>query len=226
MSLKARLAIRSAVVLPIVAALMFVPAGSFRFWPGWIFVAVFAGFTFVFVAYFYRRDPRLLERRLQSKESRREQKHFQVLWMLLWTVTLVVPGLDYRFGWSEHLLGGVPVWLIAASWVVVVICWWWVVRVMQFNTFAAAVVQVEADQKVITDGPYRLVRHPMYSGFVLMILATPFSLASYIAVVPAVLLVPVIVFRLLDEEKLLRQELPGYTEYCKQTRFRLIPSVF
>jgi len=226
MTLKSRLAIRVVLVLPLLAALMFVPAGSFRFWPGWIFVAVFAAFTFVFIVYFYRRDPRLIERRLQNKEPRREQRHFQRLWSVLWTCTLVLPGLDFRFGWSANLLGGVPEWLIAVSWVLVVIGWWWVFHVMRYNTFAATVVQVEAGQKVISDGPYRLVRHPMYSGFVLMILATPFSLASYVAFVPAVLLIPVIVYRLLDEEHFLRQELSGYTEYCEHTRFRLIPSVF
>ena len=226
MSLKSRLTVRVALVLPLVAALMFVPAGSFRFWQGWVFVGIFVVFNAIFVAYFYRRDPGLVVRRLQNKEPRREQRQFKMLWVPLWVCTLTVPGLDYRFGWSEALLGGVPVWLTGVSLVIILIAWLLVFYVLRFNSFASAIVQVEAGQKVITDGPYRVVRHPMYSGFALMILATPFGLGSYVAFVPAILLIPVLVFRLRDEERVLRQELSGYAEYCEHTRFRLIPSVF
>lgn len=226
MSLKSRLALRVVLVVPMVAALMFAPAGSFRFWQGWAFVGIFVVFNAILVGYFYRRDPMLLERRLENKEPRHEQKRFKILWVPLWVCTLVLPGLDYRFGWSVSLLGGVPVWLTGVSWVIVVAAWLLVFHVLRFNSFASAIVQVEAGQRVITDGPYRVVRHPMYTGFALMILATPFALGSYLAFVPALLLIPVLVFRLLDEECVLRQELSGYSDYCEQTRFRLIPPVF
>jgi len=226
MTLKSRLALRVVIVLPVVAMLMFAPAGSFRFWQGWAFLGMFVAFSAVFAAYFYRRDPGLLERRLQSKETRRSQRWFKVLWVPLWLLTLFLPGLDYRFGWSAALLGGVPAWLTLVALAMVTCSWLLVFHVMRINSFASAVVQVEAGQRVVTDGPYRVVRHPMYSGFALMILATPCALGSYIALVPAVLLIPVLVFRLLDEECALRQELPGYADYCAQTRFRLIPSVF
>jgi protein-S-isoprenylcysteine O-methyltransferase Ste14 len=226
MSLKSRLAVRVVLVLPLVAALMFAPAGSFRFWQGWMFVGIFVGFNAVFVAYFYRRDPGLLERRLQNKEPRREQRQFKVLWVPLWLCTLALPGLDYRFGWSAALLGGVPVWLTGVSLVIILSAWLLVFHVLRFNSFASAIVQVEAGQRVITDGPYRVVRHPMYTGFTLLILATPCALGSFVALVPALLLIPVLVFRLLDEERMLRQQLSGYAEYCQHTRFRLIPSVF
>ena len=226
MSLKFRLAVRVVLVLPLVAALMFAPAGSFRFWQGWMFVGIFVVFNAVFVAYFYRRDPGLLERRLQNKEPRREQRQFKVLWVPLWLCTLALPGLDYRFGWSVALLGGVPVWLTGASLVIILSAWLLVFHVLRFNSFASAIVQVEAGQRVITDGPYRVVRHPMYTGFTLLILATPCALGSFVAIVPALLLIPVLVFRLLDEERVLRQQLSGYAEYCEHTRFRLIPSVF
>lgn len=226
MSLKSRLALRLVLVVPLVAALMFAPAGSFRFWQGWIFTAIFVAFSAAFVLYFYRRDRGLLERRLRAKEPRREQRIFKMFWVPLWIVTLTLPGLDYRFGWSLSLLGGVPVWLSGISFVILAVSWMLVFHVLRFNTFAAAIVQVEAGQKVITTGPYRIVRHPMYSGFVLMILSAPFALGSFVAVVPAVPLVPLLVFRLLDEERFLRRELPGYTEYCGRTRFRLLPGVF
>jgi len=226
MSLKFRLAVRVVLVLPLVALLMFSPAGSFRYWQGWVFLGCFGLFTAAFGLYFARRDPNLLRRRLHNTEPRPRQKLFKMMWVPLWVCTLIVPGLDYRFGWSADLLGPVPLWLTAVAWLISAAAWMLVFDVMRVNSFASSVVQVEDGQKVITDGPYRLVRHPMYTGFCFMILATPFGLGSYVALVPAVLLIPVLVFRLFDEESALRGELPGYAEYCERTRFRLIPSVF
>ena len=225
MSLKFRLSLQLAFVLPLVAAMMIGTAGSLHFWQGWVQVGVFGVFSAIFAIYFLRHDRRLVERRLRSKEPRAEQRLFKMLWVPLWTCTLVLPGLDYRFGWSAAF-GGVSLWVTVACWILVAVSWWIVFEVLRFNTFASATVEVEAGQKVITDGPYRLVRHPMYSGFALMILATPLALGSLVACVPALLLIPVLVFRLLDEEQVLRKELPGYTEYCERTRCRLVPSLF
>jgi len=221
-----RLGLRVVIVLPLVGALMFGPAGSFKFWQGWVYGSIFVVFTALFSAYFYRHDPGLLERRLQNREPRREQRRFKMLWVPLWLCTLALPGLDYRFGWSADLLGGVPVWLTVVSEVIILGGWLLVFQVFRFNSFASAIVQVETGQRVIADGPYRVVRHPMYSGFALLILATPLGLGSYLAIIPALLLIPVLVFRLFDEERVLRQELAGYAEYCEHTRFRLIPAVF
>ena len=218
--------VRTALVLPVIAVLMFVPAGSLAFWQGWAFLGIFVVFNAIFVGYFLRRDPDLLERRMRNREQHAEQKQFKLFWVPLWVCTILVPGLDYRLGWSASFPGSVPVWLSVAAWVLVAVSWAMIFQVFRFNSFASATIQVEAGQKVISDGPYRLVRHPMYSGIVLMTLATPVALGSYWAVIPAILLIPVLVFRLVHEERLLLQELPGYAEYCERTRFRLIPSVF
>lgn len=226
MNLKSRLALRLVLVLPLAGMLMFAPAGSFRFWQGWIFTAMFFAFSAGFVIYFSRRDPELLKRRLQNREPRRAQRIFKMFWVPLWMVTLALPGLDYRFGWSAAVRHAAPAWLSGVAFVIVAISWAIVFHVLRFSTFASATVQVEAGQKVITDGPYRVVRHPMYSRFALMILATPFALGSYVALAPAVPLIPLLIFRLRDEERVLRQELPGYAEYCERTRFRLVPGVF
>jgi protein-S-isoprenylcysteine O-methyltransferase Ste14 len=226
MDLKSRLTIRVALVIPFLAALLFAPAGSLYFWQGWGFLSIFAGFSAVFGIYFYRRDPKLLERRLRDREPRPEQKQIKMLWVSLWLCTLALPGLDHRLGWSAVRFGGVPVFLSGAAFVAVIIAWILVFHVMRFNTFASAVVQVEAGQKVVTDGPYAIVRHPMYAGFALLILATPFALGSYVAIVPALLLMPVLVLRLRDEERALRRGLSGYAEYCGRTRYRMIPFVF
>jgi len=212
-------------MLPVVAAIMIAPAGSFGFWQGWALMGVFAVFSAIFIAYFARRDPKLLQRRLERREPRREQKLFKVFWIPLWLCALTLPGFDYRFGWSASV-GGVPVAVTCVAWIGVVVSWLVVFEVMRFNSFASSIVRVEEGQKVITDGPYRVVRHPMYSGFVLMILATPFAMGSYVAAVPSVLLVPVLVFRLRDEEWMLRKELAGYVEYCEKVRWRLVPYVY
>jgi protein-S-isoprenylcysteine O-methyltransferase Ste14 len=226
MSLKSRLAVRVLLTVPLVAALMFAPAGSFAFWQGWVFVGIFAASTVGFIFYFYRRDPKLIERRLENREPRREQKRFKMVWVPLWVVTLILPGFDYRFGWSVRLLGGVPPAVTGAAFAALCVAWLLVFYVMRINSFASAIVQVEAGQKVIAEGPYRVVRHPMYSGFALMILAAPPALGSYVAVLPAVMLIPVLAFRLQDEERLLREELAGYKEYCKRTKYRMVPYVF
>jgi protein-S-isoprenylcysteine O-methyltransferase Ste14 len=225
MSLKWRLAIRVALVLPLIVALMFAPAGSFRFWQAWVFVGLFAMFNAFFLGYFYRRDPGLIARRLKNKEQTSEQRRFRMLWLPLWFAALVLPGLDYRFGWSAAF-GGVPVWLAVAGQVLLACSWLLIFEVFRFNSFASTVVEVTQGQRVIAGGPYRVVRHPMYSAFVMMIVALPFALGSYMAMVPAVWLIPLVVYRLIHEESLLRRELPGYVEYCENTRFRLVPRVF
>jgi protein-S-isoprenylcysteine O-methyltransferase Ste14 len=221
MSLTARLALRMAIVLPLVLATLFAPAGSFRFWQAWVFFGLFVIFNLFFVLYFHRRDPEFIRRRLQSKEQRPEQKRFKFIWVLLWTAVLVLPGLDYRFGWSN-----VPVWLCVAAQVLVAMSWILIFEVFRYNSFASAVVQVEAGQKVISTGPYSVVRHPMYSGLTLMMVAVGFALGSYVAVIPGLLKIPLLIYRLSDEERVLRRELPGYPEYCERTRFRLIPGLW
>jgi protein-S-isoprenylcysteine O-methyltransferase Ste14 len=226
MTLKFRLAVRVAIVVPLVAAILFAPAGSFRFWQAWVFIGLFLLFNAFFVGYFLKRDPGLVERRLRNKEQHAEQKRFKVLWVLLWTAVLVLPGFDYRFGWSEELLGGVPVWLAILAQALVACSWVLIFLVFRQNTFASAVVQVEEGQKVISTGPYAVVRHPMYSGLALMMLAVPFAMGSYITAVPSLLKVPLLVYRLVNEERALNKELPGYLEYCEHTRWRLVPGLW
>jgi protein-S-isoprenylcysteine O-methyltransferase Ste14 len=218
MSLKSKLALRFLLVLVVYGALLFIPAGSLRFWQGWVYILTsFVSALFAF-AYFYRRDPELIERRLKMKEEVREQKRIMAFVYITWVIAFVLPGLDHRFGWS-HL----PLWVTGFSQAVVFggyAMTFWVVKV---NRFAARTIQVEPNQKVISSGPYRLVRHPMYLGGCAIFLFTPLALGSYFTLPAFILIIPLIVLRLLNEEKILRQELPGYAEYCLRTRFRLIP---
>ena len=171
--------------------------------------------------YFLKRDPQLVERRLQTKEKSSEQKTIIRVAQPIVFANLLVPGLDYRFGWSH-----VPVWLTILSDALVlagyVITFW----VMKENSFASRTIQVVEGQRVISTGPYRLVRHPMYFGAVLMLLFTPFALGSWWALPGFVLVVALILLRLLHEERVLNRELTGYPEYCLRTRYRLIPLVW
>lgn len=226
MSLQSRLALRATVVVPLITALMFAPAGSFRFWHAWVFIGLFVVFNVFFIAYFLPRDPALVERRLKGKEQRAEQKRFKVIWVLLWTAVLILPGFDYRFGWSKRLFGGVPIWLAIAAQMLVACSWIVIFAVFRHNTFASAVVQVEEGQKVVSTGPYRIVRHPMYSGLVLMMVAIGFALGSYVTLVPSLLKIPLLMYRLVHEERVLRKELPGYIEYCERTPWRLVPGLW
>jgi protein-S-isoprenylcysteine O-methyltransferase Ste14 len=226
MSLRSKLVVRLSFVLIIGAALLFIPAGSWKFWQGWILLGVtFIPSTLAFL-YFYKHDPQLIERRLQSKEKISEQKLLMRVSKPVFLAAFLLPGLDYRLGWTRTSLGAVPLWLMLLCQALILGGLLLVVWVMKVNSFASRTIQVEAGQRVISTGPYRMVRHPLYSGSLVMWLATPLALGSYIAWPAFALLIPFYVFRLLNEEKVLRQELPGYPEYCLRTRFRLVPFVW
>jgi len=218
MSLKSRLALRFLLALGVLGALLFIPAGSLRFWQGWAYIAIsFVPGLFAFT-YFYKHDLQLIERRMQFKEKMREQKRIMTFVYIAWLVAFVLPGLDHRFGWSHQ-----PLWITIFSQAVVFGGFATTLWVAKVNRFAARTIQVEPGQEVISSGPYRIVRHPMYLGACAMWLFTPLALGSYLTLPAFVLLIPLIVLRLLNEEKVLRQELPGYPEYCLHTRFRLVP---
>ncbi len=137
---------------------------------------------------------------------------------IIFPVAFLLPGLDHRFGWSHP-----PLQLTVFSQAVVFGGYLMTLWVMKVNRFASRTIQVEPGQEVISTGPYRIIRHPMYLGVSVMFLFTPLALGSYFALPAFGLIIPFVVLRLLNEEKILRQELPGYAEYCLRTRFRLLP---
>ena len=217
-SLKTRLILRSLIALIFVAGFLFTPAGSLRYWQGWVFMAILFLPMPIASAYFLKRDPQLVERRLRTEEKIGEQKTI-IRWVQLVVFgSLLIPGLDYRFGWSR-----VPLWLTILSLFFVFAGYLITLWVMKENSFASRTVQVEEGQKVISTGPYRLARHPMYFGAVLMLLFTPLALGSWWALPGFLLAIPLIVLRLLNEEKMLCRDLPGYSDYCLRTRSRLLP---
>lgn len=206
---------------PFLGRFCLIPAGSFRFWQAWVYIGIqFVPAIFAFI-YFSKHDPKLIERRSLLKEKVPEQKRIMGLLYVVWLVASLLPGFDHRYGWSR-----LPLWLTVLSQVLVVgellMAYW----VLTINPFAARAIQVESGQTVISGGPYRTIPFPMYAGMCVMWLSTPLALGSYFALPAFVLLIPLTVLRLLNEEQVLRRELAGYNEYCSRTHFRLVPLVW
>ena len=184
------------------------------------------GVTTAFCVYFCRCDRELLTRRMLRKEKIRAQKIILFLMKVFSGGTYVLCGLDHRFGWSQTWLILVPGWLTALALVFYAAGNFLFVPVLNANRFAASVIQIEADQTIADRRPYRIVRHPMYSVGILLWLWTPLALGSFVALPVALLIIPILVWRLLDEEKILQRELPGYIGYWQRTHYRLIPFVW
>jgi len=221
MNLKSRLELRFLIAEAAIAAFVFIPAGTLKFWQGWVYLALWIIPTRMAFAYFYTHDPELVERRLQRKEEVREQRIIMEFFRPAGAVIFMLTGLDHRFGWSHS-----PLWLTILGQAGFLGGYLMMLWIMYVNRFAAATIQVEPGQPLISSGPYGVVRHPMYLGASLLFLFTPLALGSYWTLPAFVLVVPILVLRLLNEEKVLRQELPGYSEYCQGTRFRLVPFVW
>jgi protein-S-isoprenylcysteine O-methyltransferase Ste14 len=220
--MKAQMVVRFVVLMSLFGGILMGSAGTIRFWQAWAFLALMGGGSLAMVVYLARRDPALLERRLRRQEQRPVQKVFHYTATVTWLLSFLIAGLDHRYGWSPVL----PWWLCAlglaaAAWGLYV-----TFATARANTFASATIGLEKDQQVISTGPYGIVRHPMYSGIAALMLGMSIGLGSLAALAASALLIALLVIRLLDEEKMLRVDLPGYAEYCARVRWRLAPGVY
>jgi len=223
-TLNQRAWVRSVLSLVVFMATLFIPAGTLQFWPGWLYGFIFAASTTAISVYFLKHDPKLVERRMKvgpAAEQRPAQKIIMAITLAGFILLIVLPGLDYRWHWSY-----MPPWLVLAANVVLVLSFAICFIVLKQNSYAASTIRVEADQPVVSTGLYAIVRHPLYSGALLLMLVTPLALGSYWTLLVAFALIPVLMWRLLDEERFLKQNLPGYADYCRTTRFRLIPLIW
>ena len=176
---------------------------------------------FFAMIYLIKNNPELLERRMRLKEKRSEQRLIVKVSLVFFLLAFILPGFDRRFGWSD-----VPMGLVIASDLCILIGYLIIFRVMQINTFASRVIEVVSEQKVIDTDLYSIVRHPMYVGAILLYVASPLALGSYWAVLPAIVIIPIIVARIKDEEAALDKDLAGYLEYKQRTKYRLIPFIW
>jgi protein-S-isoprenylcysteine O-methyltransferase Ste14 len=213
------------VELVVFGSMLFLPAGTFNYWQAWVFlVVVFALGTLIPSIYLLRTNPVALQRRMRggpTAETRIMQKVVIAGLYLSLAAMVVVSALDHRFGWSS-----VPTAICVVGDVLVAVGLGVVTLVVIQNSYASAAVRVEAGQQLVSTGLYGLVRHPMYTGNVIMILGIPFALGSYwglVFVVPGLI---VLASRIRDEEKLLQKDLDGYREYTQKVRYRLVPCMW
>jgi protein-S-isoprenylcysteine O-methyltransferase Ste14 len=212
------------ITFAILLACLFIPAGTLDYWQAWVFLAVFGASTQALGVYFLAHDRKLVERRMNIgpvAEQRPAQKLISVLFIFGFIGFVVLPALDHRFGWSPVA----PVVSVIAC-AMIVLSFLVFFSVMKSNSYAASTIQVEKGQRVVSTGPYAYVRHPMYSGALLLLAAMPFALGSWGSVLLLVPVFPVLVWRILDEELFLRENLPGYAEYMQRVRYRLIPRLW
>jgi len=208
------------VILTIVIwAILFIPAGTIRFWEAWILWSGFSLITFFIAAYFAKKSPEFLERRTKVQEkgtSKKTPAYFKLFYL-----GFILPGIDFRFHWSS-----VPVWLVIASNILVFGGYIFIFFVFRENTYASTVIQVENEQHVITTGPYSVIRHPMYLGMLVMSLFMPLALGSWSSLIPMLFIIPITLLRIKNEEEILMRDLKGYAEYCSMTPYRLIPMIW
>jgi protein-S-isoprenylcysteine O-methyltransferase Ste14 len=219
--LKKMLISRVAFFVLIALAVLFIPAGTLAYWQAWMYLLLLLISGGVVLVYFYQHNPELLARRMNFTEKSQAQKRIVGIGDLTVFLTFLLPGFDQRWGWSQA-----PAWLAIAAEVGVLLGYALVIRVFLENRYASRVVEVSDGQQVISSGPYAVVRHPMYVGAIFFYVLSPLALGSYWAVIPAALIIPVLVLRILNEEALLHRELAGYTEYTRKVRYRLIPWVW
>ena len=220
-SLKIKTLLSFVELIAIIVLFLFVPVGSFNFWEAWVYSIIYVVSSARITFYLWKTNPELLARRVNGgpgaeKEKAQKITHFFVI--LLFIAFLVISALDHRFGWSH-----IPFYIVVLGDVLVVSGYYLLFLVFKENAFASSIVEVTANQKVITTGPYSIVRHPLYVSGLIIMLGTPLALGSWWSLLTFIPLTLVILWRLLDEEKFLSKNLQGYTEYCQKVHYRLIP---
>jgi protein-S-isoprenylcysteine O-methyltransferase Ste14 len=207
--------------LLLVGFLLFLPAGSFLYWNGWLLIAVL--FVPMIVAGFVmmKKNPELLRKRLNAKEEQPEQKTVIVLSGVMFLAAFIVAGLNFRFGWIV-----LPNWIVYVATVVFLLGYILYAEVLRENAYLSRTVEVQENQKVIDTGLYGIVRHPMYMSTFLLFFSMPLILGSVISFVIMLVYIPIIAKRIRNEEQVLEEGLAGYSDYKKKVKYKVIPYVW
>jgi protein-S-isoprenylcysteine O-methyltransferase Ste14 len=208
-----------ALLAVVMGLLLLVPARTVHYWEAWMYLSIFFAASVLTTAFLMRRDPALLERRMRggpTAEKRPVERLIMAFTSIGFIALLVVPALDHRFGWSD----------VPAGDALVAVGFYFIFLVYRENTFTSATIEVAEGQKVVSTGPYAIVRHPMYASALLYLVGTPLALGSYWGLLPLVAMLPFLIWRLFDEEKFLAEHLPGYLEYQKKVTHRLVPGIW
>ena len=223
-TLRARAWFSLAVLALVMGLVLFGAAGTWSYGAAWVYLGLFFGLSALITADLMRRDPALLERRMKggpTAEPRPQQRWIMLGASVGFVALLVVPAIDRRCGWSH-----VPAALVVLGDLLFVIGFGLVGHVYRENTHTTATIEVARGQRVISTGPYAVVRHPMYASALVYLLGTPLALGSYWGTLALAFMLPFLIARLIDEERLLARDLPGYTEYMTRVRFRVVPGVW
>lgn len=204
--------------------LLFVPGRSLNFWQGWVFLGLFFGSSLAITIYLAKNDPQLLARRINGgpgAEKVKNQSLVIALLLIVFVMLFVLSAIDHRLAWSS-----VPLWVVACGNALVALGFLIVFFVFKENTYASAIIEVNADQKIISTGPYAYVRHPMYAGGVVLLAGIPLALGAWWGLLLVVLMVLLIGCRLLLEEAFLIEHLDGYKDYQNKVSYRLLPFIW
>lgn len=214
-------ALRAVAVFPALGALFFGTAGTFAYWNAWLLLALMGGLMLAAAGWMLARDPELLAKRLRTRENRGPQKGYVLAVVVIVLVAFSLPGLDFRFGWSR-----MPTWLVAVGSAAVIAGFLLNFVALVHNRFASRVIELQTGQHVVDSGPYRVVRHPMYAATVLIYLGVPLVLGSWASLGAFVLSFALLPVRILNEERMLREGLPGYEDYMAKVRWRILPLIW
>jgi protein-S-isoprenylcysteine O-methyltransferase Ste14 len=212
------------ILLLVMASLLLIAAGTPNYWQAWVFLGVYFACSLAITLDLMKRDPALLARRMSGgpfAEQQTAQRIIMSFASLGFIGLLVVPGLDRRFGWSAT-----SSWMAIAGNALMLVGWVGIFYVFRENTFTSSTIEVAKDQKVISTGPYAWVRHPMYAAALVMLTGIPISLGSWWGLLVMAVILPAVLWRLLDEEKFLAKSLAGYIEYQRRVRYRLLPLIW
>ena len=201
--------------------LLFLPAGTFRYPQGWLLTGILFVPMFAAGLVMMKKNPDLLRKRLQAKEEESEQKAVIIFSGIMFLAAFIAAGLSFRFGWWM-----LPFGVSIAATVVFLAAYVLYAEVLRENTYLSRTVEVQENQKVIDTGLYGIVRHPMYMATVILFLAMPLVLGSVLSFLVMLCYIPIIVKRIRNEEQVLEKGLPGYREYKKKVRYRLIPGIW
>lgn len=207
-----------------VAALVFGGSWTFDYWQGWLFLAVYFACALTLTLYIARKDPKLLERRMRGGPLAEKAPAQRIIMLIVsagFVGSIVVPALDRRFAWSD-----MPPWVAIGGDMLMIVSWLAIYVVFRENSFTSATIELAPDQRVVSTGPYALVRHPMYAGAFPMLVGIPIALGSWWGMLAVLLIVPALIWRIFDEEKFLGAHLAGYTAYIQKVRYRLIPHLW
>ncbi len=207
--------------LILVMLLLFLPAGTFRYWNAWLFIAILfipmfiAGIVLMFI------NPELLSKRLSAKETQSEQKLVILLSGIMFLAAFIAAGLNFRFGWLS-----LPRWIVYAAAALFLASYIMYGEVLRENTYLSRTIEVQENQKVVDTGLYGIVRHPMYAATLVLFLSMGLVLGSPLSFFILLFYIPIIAKRIKNEEKVLEQGLEGYAEYKRKVKYKVIPYIW